>query len=670
MTVQQLSTITPDPEDIVTQLQIQLGSKNSWKDLLTSAVGQTILEFVAAVGANDQYAIERVFKEMFPQTARLDSSIYAITRLLGVRLQRKNPAYMQTVQFVNTGASILIPEYSQFSVGGYSLFNRVSLTVPTGTTNFTLYEGEVRSAPYTATGNSFQTIISNETGFVIAEEDIVVRLNNVFIPRTTSGLWNYKVITQPYSDVGIVPVVGPATVSLTKTDIVIGTLVVPGFTVVTTTPTSATEVQIDYAAGTLLFYTSGIVVTPITVTYDYSINGVTNVWQDLTTPEGNLQIQFGNSLYGFVPPISSNISLVYVVTKGTQGNDSSIPTGQKVSYSGQPSYLTITAQSGLEGGTDEIAASLYKNTAPQLFAASLDRAVTQQDYNAVALGYPGMIDVVIQGQRDIDPNDVTYMNLARVWMLHTGSDWAYPADQNLFDDFTEWLKARSMFALRFYYDTALAALYGISRPVPINITVGAEVSIQNFADPTQVLEDVNTALDTFFALKYGSISRDIYISDIISVIKQANSAIDFVILRNPTTNIITNYNGMNPEVTSYTTGGTLPAGTYEYRIVANFGAPLYPAPVTTNSTEYVTAVTTGATSSVLISWQPLAGALSYDVYGRVNGSLGFLINTSNRTFLDTNALPVIPATLPEIDETGLRYPRLFTKNINTVFTYR
>src|SRR5438093_9888826 len=87
-----LSQTTPDFESLVIQLQLFLNSRATWADLLTSSTGQTLIEMMAAVGTFNQFAIEVAAREGFLDTAVRESSVYAITRMLGVRISRKNPA--------------------------------------------------------------------------------------------------------------------------------------------------------------------------------------------------------------------------------------------------------------------------------------------------------------------------------------------------------------------------------------------------------------------------------------------------------------------------------------------------------------------------------------------------------------------------------------------------
>mgnify|MGYP006907741706 CR=1 FL=1 len=87
-----LSDTSPDFESLVLQLQLFLDSKGTWSDVLPSSLGQTLIEMMAAVGAFNQFAIESALREAFLTTAKRQSSVYAVARMLGVRLVRKSPA--------------------------------------------------------------------------------------------------------------------------------------------------------------------------------------------------------------------------------------------------------------------------------------------------------------------------------------------------------------------------------------------------------------------------------------------------------------------------------------------------------------------------------------------------------------------------------------------------
>jgi hypothetical protein len=81
-----------------------------------------------------------------------------------------------------------------------------------------------------------------------------------------------------------------------------------------------------------------------------------------------------------------------------------------------------------------------------------------------------------------------------------------------------------------------------------------------------------------------------------------------------------------------TTGGTLAAGTYYWKVSA-----LNAVGETLASNE-VTATTTGTTSSQPLSWTAVAGAVSYNIYrGTTPGGENVKYNTASTSFMDTGA---------------------------------
>jgi hypothetical protein len=191
MATLQLSTIAPDFDQIRTQLENYLGSKDSWKGTLTTQTGQTILELVAAVGALDQEKLIRFYEDAFPTTALNEDAIYAIATMQGLRLTRKLPANLQvTIQTVSGTATI--PAYSQFQGGGTFWFNRSALTVTTTPVTVSLWQGLVVDNLLEGTGTDYQMFISPEDAFQVSNVDVLVRINDVPVERSVDGLWKLK----------------------------------------------------------------------------------------------------------------------------------------------------------------------------------------------------------------------------------------------------------------------------------------------------------------------------------------------------------------------------------------------------------------------------------------------------------------------------------------------
>lgn len=89
-----------------------------------------------------------------------------------------------------------------------------------------------------------------------------------------------------------------------------------------------------------------------------------------------------------------------------------------------------------------------------------------------------------------------------------------------------------------------------------------------------------------------------------------------------------------PTSTTATTGGTLAAATYSYRVSAVVDG------VETGPSVAKTQVTTGATSTVTVDWVAVPGATSHKVYGRTGGTelLMATVTAPTVTFIDTGAV--------------------------------
>jgi len=197
-TTVELSTIKPDFNDLVSQLQADLSTRPVWKDgLLRTSTGAAITEHIAGIGALDQYAIASALEEAMLTTAKNESSVYAWVIGQGIRLTRKLSA-STTGRFVFPSpvtSQFVIPAYSVFKAQtGESLFNRDSLLVPAGTTTFdiVLYEGVVIDKTIQGIGSDYQVYITPEDSFSVSDSDLVVRINGTPIDVVTDRLWERK----------------------------------------------------------------------------------------------------------------------------------------------------------------------------------------------------------------------------------------------------------------------------------------------------------------------------------------------------------------------------------------------------------------------------------------------------------------------------------------------
>lgn len=198
----QLSNIKPDYETIFQQLQADLATKDTWKDgFFQSSTGNTLTSHIAAVGAFSQYAIASALEEATLESAKNDSSVYAWAIGQGVRIARKSAGQCSVDLKINPVYSVptVVPPYTQFiAQGGILLYNKESFLIPANTAVFTtfLYQGEVITRTLSGTGEDFQVFISPEQGFVVADDDVVVKRNNDPIDVVTNKLWERKGLTK------------------------------------------------------------------------------------------------------------------------------------------------------------------------------------------------------------------------------------------------------------------------------------------------------------------------------------------------------------------------------------------------------------------------------------------------------------------------------------------
>jgi len=708
----QLSRVQPDFPGLVAQLQNLLSTKNSWKDLLTTGTGETLLEFVAAVGANDQFAIERALQETTLDNARLDSSIYAIVRTLGVRIGRKTPgaAPVLLTRSGSVGSSYIIPAYTQFSSGTTQLFNRDSIIFAAGysTISAFLYEGTVISKVLPAPGGDFQTYSTPELGFSVSDVDVTCSINKatgnltVPIPVVDENLWHYRLM---------------------------------------------------------------------------------DAVQDKTLSSGALQLVFGSSVFGTQPLPGDNIYLTYTLTQGYSGNNSTFNSSSVTCPS--LSFISGSATGALIGGADEVPTASYKTVGPLLYAAN-NRAVIPADWQSMIITYPGVVDANILGQADLAPTRLDFMNVVRVSLLTTATPAVITASISgttmtvtavtsgslavgqylsgtgvtigttitelitgtggigtylvgisqstsstqitasgwatvTWNNFNTWLRTKAIYGVRAYRQD----------PIPVVINIDATVACLQGIDLIAVQNTIMQNLSNFFTPTLGIISKKVYLSDIIDIIKTSSDSVDYVLLANPTTDIISDVSkpsievvptdalawvtatpqalnsfvtpttpnahiykaiavGPSGGITSgveptwpLTSGGTVIENTGINSITWQEYGPTSVGTLPPGSYSYLVSATNAAgetlPSSFLIASYVTCGfrliatlppsALSLNVYGRILGSEAFIGNTTTGAFIDTGSITPSGA-VPTLDTTGLHYPVLGNLSLNLLYSTR
>lgn len=172
-----LSQSTVGFEALVLELQRAFQADASWNSTLISNMSTVLTDMIAGTQDNSQRFAEFAAREGFLNTARRNSSVYALTRMLGVKVARRKSAVVSVVLDNPTTTSLAIPAYSQIQVAGKPFYNRKPLVLnPYSEVEVTLYKGYVRtkSFPIGVADLDLVELTLGVPGFVVADHDLRV----------------------------------------------------------------------------------------------------------------------------------------------------------------------------------------------------------------------------------------------------------------------------------------------------------------------------------------------------------------------------------------------------------------------------------------------------------------------------------------------------------------
>lgn len=523
----QLSKVKPDFESIILQLQIYLRSKpNAWQDLQTSGTGEALVEMIAAIGTMNAFGLEGAFREAFPRTAARDSSIYAGTDFLGVRVHRNKPAGVPVeLVRVNSDLSVIVDKFTEFTIDGKKFFNRSPLMFTAGSlvASERVYYGRIR--PYLK-NTQFKLNIDEQILTTLAGGDKFKFVVNVgggkgqsFACELIKGGEVYFELldnTQNLDQINgnslgslIRESVELYEGSVLTTSIVADgqpfkriTLPVKGFRV-SDIDVEVNVVNEDTGESELWeFQTEGL----------WNASATDRVYYDYTSGFGEAVITFGDGFSGAAPTLGSKINIRYIETNGSLANNGL--QGLDVACIGNSDYTGRTLSS-ISGGADPKASKFYKNYAPYIFKAK-NRAVTPNDYTAIALDYPGVVSVKIEPQRKVAPNDVRWMNVIRCTLLPLDTSLKTLSNREK-DDFVLYMEQRAHAAVHIILNDAEAEI----------AMLDMVVSLKRNYTPSVVLPKVEAALRAMFKRQSDTLGRRIPESDIVNTAKDVEG-VDYV----------------------------------------------------------------------------------------------------------------------------------------------
>lgn len=151
----------------------------------------------------------------------------------------------------------------------------------------------------------------------------------------------------------------------------------------------------------------------------FEVNTPDKIFIDSTDADGDCDLLFGNGVFGARLPRNDTLIVEYIRTTGTLSNIGQV--GLRVSFSDRLiSGITLDAAVGGDGEQDVNVLKMY---APYMFEAH-KAWVRPSHWDGGIRNYPDVADVVIQSQRDIDPEDPMWMNTVRICILpKNSSSW-------------------------------------------------------------------------------------------------------------------------------------------------------------------------------------------------------------------------------------------------------
>jgi len=325
-------------------------------------------------------------------------------------------------------------------------------------------------------------------------------------------------------------------------------------------------------------------------------------FQDSTLPDGRLMIRFGTGVFGYSPPSGSTIRVAYALTRGDDANSLG-STGESVNC---PSKIQVrgTMLESLSGGLDHRPAATYKNVDAPNFG-SFGSAVKKSQYLSTALEFPGVLDARTFAQREIDPNDSSWMNTFMVVPLVT-EGWNASNEKLL----VKFMEDRTMYGSRFFVQ------YPVARPVDVFVRVFCD----RWSDLTSVRNLVENSIRALFQRGRGTLQKDFFLSTLSSAIRTSSENVRHFDIVRPSSNIIVSSDSLRPpSVVIDPESGFLPAGPHMYGVAASISQDESGLLGYLKMEDTTQVVVSEAGSSAIVSWIPLPNATEYYVFGRRSG---------------------------------------------------
>lgn len=238
--------------------------------------------------------------------------------------------------------------------------------------------------------------------------------------------------------------------------------------------------------------------------YEYTADDY--VYFHSTTAKGDASLTFGTGEFGAKLPRKAQLTVRYVTNEGTKHNE--ILSGVRTTYVAQPMIQGETKETSA-GGADPKEAAFYRQYAPVLYRAK-DKLISKEDIEAAVKKYQGVADCVVLGQRDIAPEDKTWMNTIRICVLPLNTDTWGGANPN--PKSASWQNLIKWLGPKLHTSLEVQAW----NPTQVFVKVQVQIAFFDWAAPNidNLINTINERIYALFKKRNGILKRRVSKSDI------------------------------------------------------------------------------------------------------------------------------------------------------------
>jgi len=215
-------------------------------------------------------------------------------------------------------------------------------------------------------------------------------------------------------------------------------------------------------------------------------------------------IIFGDGIHGAVPTESETITVDYLETLGSKGNIGTNLVTESVTpiyYDGAIVELRVNNPISATNGSDRETLDHAKLQAPAELR-SLWKAVTKDDYKALAEGFPGIAKAQV-----LDSNDCVNIRYYQVNMAVAPNGGGLPSPL-LKQQLAEFIESRKVITIE----------VNLFDPCYRPVSIDAEVYVYQTEDIETVRRRIEAALQEFFSFDKLVFGKSVYFSDVVSLL--------------------------------------------------------------------------------------------------------------------------------------------------------